>query len=229
MREEAEYGLSIGDVMTALLLIIILVMMNALSTLREESDKSNAFEATRAELNSALYHEFEDDFSRLNLRVDTVNGVIDFSSPDVLFDPCDSEVKNDFKLILQEFYPRYLTVLTEARFKHLIKEVRVEGHTSSDWGGCGGFSCPRDESGAQSHYLCNLKLSQMRSFEVLNFLLEQDEVLHGDWFVNRAVAMGYSSSQRIFNADTRKEDKVASRRVSFRALLDYEQFMVQLD
>jgi hypothetical protein len=38
--------------------------------------------------------------------------------------------------------------------------------------------------------------------------------------------MGYSSSKLIFDQKSKLEDKQKSRRVSFRALLDYEQFMV---
>ena len=80
MKDEADYGLSIGDAMSALLLIIILVMMNALSTLQEESDKANQFEQKRKELYHSLYSEFQSDFERLHLEVDTVHGVIEFSS-----------------------------------------------------------------------------------------------------------------------------------------------------
>jgi hypothetical protein len=38
--------------------------------------------------------------------------------------------------------------------------------------------------------------------------------------------MGYSSSKLILKPDGVEEDKGKSRRVSFRALLDYEQFLV---
>lgn len=226
MQDEANFGLSIGDVMTALLLIIILVMMNALSTLRAETDKTNEFEAKRKHLNAELYREFEPDFERLYLNVDTVNGVIDFSSPTVLFAACSETVKPGFQAILQDFYPRYLEVLTRSEFIDVIDEVRVEGHTSSDWGGCSGFSCPLGANGQPDAYLCNLRLSQNRSFEVLNYLL-QIEAEDRDWFQNKAVAMGYSYSNLVFSSHGDEENKEASRRVSFRALLDYERFMVE--
>ena len=133
MRDEADYGLSIGDAMSALLLIIILVMMNALSTLQEESDKANKFDQKRNALNHALYSEFEADFERLYLEVDTVNGVIQFSSPNVLFTQGKAQVKPAFEKILREFYPRYLNVLSSKEYKPFIREIRVEGHTSSEW------------------------------------------------------------------------------------------------
>lgn len=219
MKDEADYGLSIGDAMSALLLIIILVMMNALSTLQEESDKSNQFEQKRKELYRSLYTEFQSDFERLHLEVDTVNGVIQFSSPDVLFTQGQAQVKQEFKDILSEFYPRYLDVLTEPAFKPFIREIRVEGHTSSEW--------TSKTISTERAYLNNLVLSQERSFEVLQYLLKLPDRSSSElWFRDKAAAMGYSSSKLIFKPDGLEEDKSRSRRVSFRALLDYEQFMV---
>jgi outer membrane protein OmpA-like peptidoglycan-associated protein len=220
MNEEAEYGLSIGDVMSALLLIIILVMMNALSTLREESDKANEFDEKRKSLYRALHAEFVNDFVALNMQVDTVNGVIEFSNPDVLFEQGKSQVKPEFKAILQKFYPRYIKVLVNPEFKPFIREIRIEGHTSSEW--ANSFNTPDDVA-----YLKNLELSQVRSYEVLNYLLQLPDVHNARiWFRNNTAAMGYSSSKLIFDQKSKLEDKQKSRRVSFRALLDYEQFMV---
>jgi len=219
MKDEADYGLSIGDAMSALLLIIILVMMNALSTLQEESDKANQFEQKRKELYHSLYSEFQSDFERLHLEVDTVHGVIEFSSPDVLFTQGKAQVKQEFKDILSEFYPRYLGVLTEPDFKLYIREIRVEGHTSSEW--------TSKTISTERAYLKNLVLSQERSFEVLQYLLKlPDRSSSVLWFRDKAAAMGYSSSKLIMKPDGVEEDKGKSRRVSFRALLDYEQFMV---
>lgn len=222
MNEEAEYGLSIGDVMSALLLIIILVMMNALSTLREESDKANQFDAKRKDLYQSLYKEFEEDFESLYMTVDTINGVIQFNSPSVLFDLGKSQVKSEFKDILDDFYPRYMSILLRPEYKQFIREVRVEGHTSSDWN--------NRRTSPESDYLNNLELSQLRSFSVLNHLLQiSADPTEKDWFRDKAVAMGYSSSKLIRNPLTGEEDKEKSRRVSFRAMLDYEKFMVGFD
>lgn len=219
MEEEAQYGLSIGDVMSALLLIIILVMMNALSTLREESDKANEFDAKRKDLNQTLYAEFKDDFKRLFLEVDTINGVIQFSSPDVLFKQGKASVKPEFADILTEFYPRYLKILNDPEFKPFIREIRVEGHTSKEWE-------TKGKTTTEQAYLNNLELSQLRSFEVLNLLLQlPDDDARKAWFRDKAAAMGYSSSKLILTP-AGAEDKERSRRVSFRALLDYEKFMV---
>jgi outer membrane protein OmpA-like peptidoglycan-associated protein len=34
---------------------------------------------------------------------------------------------------LDNFFPRYLEILTNNKYKKQIKEIRIEGHTSSVW------------------------------------------------------------------------------------------------
>ena len=57
-HEEEGFGLSIGDVMSALLLIIILLMMNIVYKLSEEVDKSSQFDKLQEQLYLALEDEF---------------------------------------------------------------------------------------------------------------------------------------------------------------------------
>ena len=54
-----------------------------------------------------------------------------FREPRIQFDTGSSVVKDKFKLILNDFFPRYLDVLYE--FYQNIDEIRIEGHTSSKW------------------------------------------------------------------------------------------------
>src|SRR5215472_5781181 len=46
-----------------------------------------------------------------------------------------SELKPEFQAILQDFFPRYVRILTSSKYRDAISEVRIEGHTSSDWNG----------------------------------------------------------------------------------------------
>ena len=52
------------------------------------------------------------------------------------------------------------------------------------------------------------------------------------WFKDRTVAMGFSSSQLVYlpqqdSTQAPREDKLRSRRVSFRPLIDFEKFRVK--
>jgi len=226
-HEEEGFGLSIGDVMSALLLIIILLMMNIVYKLSEEVDKSSQFDKLQEQLYLALEDEFEADLERLHMEIDS-SGVVNFVNPNVLFESNRAQIRPGFASVLREFFPRYLDVLTGEQFRSDLREIRIEGHTSSD-------------GPTKNPYLYNLQLSQSRSFNVLQFVLSDSllfqrmgPVQKGEmsWFKDRTVAMGFSSSQLVYavSADSTKapvEDKLRSRRVSFRPLIDFEKFRVK--
>lgn len=88
-----------------------------------------------------------------------------------------------------------------------IAELRIEGHSSSEWGGL--------PPGDPDAYLKNLDLSQRRSAAVLQFCLSR-EVPPGiaDWARQRLVAVGLSSSRPVLDPRG-QEDAGRSRRVIF--------------
>ena len=152
------------------------------------------------------------------------DGTIVFDSPNILFNAYQSTLKRDFKQLLNEFYPSYIEVLTRDEFKEFIKEIRVEGHTSSFYKGTVQYPC-------SDPYICNLELSQNRSLSVVRYLLRSRvankmvENYSKQWFQNKSVAVGFSSSNTIIDKETGREDKKKSRRVTFKPLLDAENFL----
>lgn len=223
-HDEEGFGLSIGDVMSALLLIIILLMMTMLQQLKEQIDRSSEFEEKQEELYEALHAEFSADLDRLNMRIEG-DGEIRFVNPEILFDAAGgTRVKPEFKTVLREFFPRYLRVLSNQEFKEEIREIRIEGHTDTT------------SSGSGDPYLNNLSVSQTRSYRVLKFLLEDDqikrtldslEIRELPWFREKTVGMGFSFNKlltTVQDGDTIL-DMDGSRRVSFRPLIDFERYM----
>jgi outer membrane protein OmpA-like peptidoglycan-associated protein len=95
-------------------------------------------------------------------------------------------------------------VLSE--FQSSIEEIRIEGHTSSEW---------TNASPEQAYYL-NMALSQARTREVLSFALSLPAVSsQRDWVQTFLTANGLSSSRPIFDASG-SENPERSRRVEFR-------------
>ena len=88
---------------------------------------------------------------------------ISFREPKIQFATGSSEVKNQFKDILDDFYPRYLNVLWD--FREDIDELRIEGHTSSKW---------QKAISIDEAYINNMGLSQDRSKNVLIYILGLD-------------------------------------------------------
>lgn len=222
---EDDFGLSVGDVMSALLLVFVLLLLAIITSFTEKVESSNKFFDKQTELYEALNDKFQEKFdsNEWEGKIES-DGTVVFDSPTVLFNPYESSLKRDFKLLLNEFYPSYIEVLTRNEFKEFIKEIRVEGHTSSFYKGTVQYPC-------SDPYICNLELSQNRSLSVVSYLLRSRvannkvENYSKQWFQNKSVAVGFSSSKLIVDKETGREDKSKSRRVTFKPLLDAEHFL----
>jgi len=218
---EDEFGLSIGDVMSALLMVFIMLLLAMITSFSKKIESSNKFFDKQNELHQALNDKFQNKFNSGEWvgRID-VDGTIVFEEPEVLFNAGKYSLKEKFKVILNEFYPDYIAVLTDSTFKSYLKEVRIEGHTSSD-------------HKSNDPYISNLVLSQNRSRSVLQYLLRERQILESvdeqdrEWFKSEAVALGFSSSRPVLDSNG-EEDYFKSKRVTFQALLDAESFLKKI-
>lgn len=120
--------------------------------------------------------------------------------------------------ILLDFFPRYLKILTNEKFKSEIDEIRIEGHTSSEWS----ETVPQDIA-----YFNNMKLSQDRTRAVLEFVTSLENVNgNKQWLRELITANGLSSSKLvIYNGN---EDREKSRRVEFRVRTKAEDKIVKI-
>ena len=143
--------------------------------------------------------EFKDRLTVWNA-VFNQNLTLTFRGPEVLFDTGKTDLKPRFKQILQDFFPRYVRIITLPKYKTSIQEIRIEGHTSSDWNGA---------TGTEEAYFENMELSHKLP-DV------QKEI---DWLRSNVTANGLSSSHLILKPDG-TEDIDRSRRVDFRILTD---------
>tara|TARA_B100000886_G_scaffold247023_1_gene173853 strand:- start:272 stop:664 length:393 start_codon:yes stop_codon:yes gene_type:complete len=103
--------------------------------------------------------------------------------------------------------PRFLLLLNK-EFKDNIAEVRIEGHTSSDW---------RGKDGKEA-FIKNMELSQARTRTVMNYTLRMPELNQiSGWMTKTISANGLSSSKLIPMSKEGPfiENKEASRRVDF--------------
>jgi outer membrane protein OmpA-like peptidoglycan-associated protein len=210
---ENPFGLSIGDLMAALLLIFVLLLASTLLRLQEEFDRQSniaeEYSSIKAKLYEELVEEFRDDLKKWDADLDSVTLSIRFKEPKVLFGQGASNVKRQFEDILNNFFPRYIEILTRPDFRENIEEIRIEGHTNSD--------PPNWTSSPDFAYLYNMELSQDRTRNVLRYCLQ---TIHAspylNWVKQNLTANGLSSSKPIHIKDTAIEDKLASRRVEFR-------------
>jgi len=215
MKSNREW-LSISDMMAGLMMVflfIAIVFMQQISREKESLvDIASAYAQTKISLNAALHKEFKDDLEIWGAEILTDN-TFRFKEPDVLFARNSVEIRDRFQVILNNFFPRYIKILTSEEFKKDIIEVRIEGHTSSEW---------NHETSKEDAYLFNAHLSQGRAYSVLDYLFRLDEIKdYQGWLIKVFRANGLSFSRR-FIVDG-QEDIKQSRRVEFRVVTNTEE------
>ena len=206
-KDENAFALSTGDLMASLLFIFILLLMGALLQVQEKAEQDEEIVQRSAQIKTQLYidlqQEFKDDLAVWRATIDSTL-CIRFQEPSMLFDEGQSLLKPKFKNILDDFFPRYIAVLSRDEYRDNIEEIRIEGHTNSNGG-----------------YYSNMELSQDRTRAVLQycFSLMSDDL--EEWLKGLVTANGLSSSHLILKMNG-EEDKDLSRRVEFRVRTNAE-------
>jgi outer membrane protein OmpA-like peptidoglycan-associated protein len=162
---------------------------------------------TEHKLNDRLHAAFGPKLKDWGAEIDPASLILRFQRPDVLFETGSATLRPEFKKILNELFPEYIRILYE--FRNDLEEVRIEGHTSSEWSS--------QTSDIQAYFL-NMALSQDRTRAVLEYGLTETNLPpeHAAWARKLITANGLSSSRpREVNGE---ENREASRRVEFRVL-----------
>ncbi|TSD84975.1 OmpA family protein [Mycobacterium sp. KBS0706] len=172
---------------------------------------TDSWQDSNRRIGQALKGEFGKDLSRWNAEIDDDGSVFRFLSPDVLFDQGRASLTPAFKGTLADFCPRFLRLLNERR--DAIAEIRIEGHTSSEW---------RQSTPAREAYFLNMGLSQERTRSVLEYCLGLRDIAPVEgWARHMLVAVGMSSSRPVLDRGGAEESD-RSRRVEFRVVTDAE-------
>lgn len=211
--EDGGHWLSVSDLMAGLMMIFLFI---AIIYMRQVQKVIVLADDTHTAIYTALYDEFKDDLSKWSAEIDPETMTIRFNEPDILFPQNSAALRPEFKVILVDFFPRYVRTLDV--FQPDIDEIRVEGHTSSE------FRSETDETNA---YFRNMDLSQDRTRNVLEYCL-QLENLDGNslWLKEKVAAVGLSSA-RLIRDENEIEDKERSRRVEFTVKTNFEKRIIE--
>lgn len=173
---------------------------------------TEVYEKAQKELRDALEERLRAELKTWDARLED-DLTIRFSERSANFKIGDATLPPRFREILSQFIPQYIEILYEERFRPLISEIRIEGHTSSEWSG---------RVTPEVAYMRNMELSQGRTRATLEYALtlprnaEQQK-----WLVSRLTANGLSSSRLIVD-ENGKENAEASKRVEFRVRTNAE-------
>ena len=200
---DEESWISTSDMMTGLMMIFLFISIIYIAKVKSIVGE---VEDTQDIICSELKEEFSSEQAKWNMQICEEGLVVRFTN-EGFFLAGKSDLTPQFKELLSEFYPRFKNILW--KYIEDISELRIEGHASSE---------ANINGGKLAKYLFNTELSQDRSYEVMNFVLNLNKIKinsnYLDWSFNHLTAHGMSSSVPVLLKG--QEDKKLSRRVEFR-------------
>jgi chemotaxis protein MotB len=216
MKRNSEW-ISISDMMAGLMMVFLFIAVVFMQQIKEKEGTATSivgdYKATSSQLNTALHREFDKDLAKWGAEI-TQSNIVRFNEPSTLFDGGKWEIKDRFEVILEDFYPRYLNILTSDQFVNDITELRIEGHTSSRMA---------KPTPLELKYMYNANLSQKRAFSVLDYVFNLESVAdYRKWMVSVLRANGLAFAKTINDPSTNKEDFAKSRRVEFSVATNME-------
>ncbi|MBT9096860.1 OmpA family protein [Methylovulum psychrotolerans] len=238
------YAFSIGDAMAGMMLILLMAFLAIFLQMKAIPNQSKEISKLEGELKIAkeknkneaekyfsmkrkifndLVDEFEKDLKKWNARIDENTLAFILENSNNGFKAGSAEIPIQFTNMLDQFIPRYINVIR--KYDGYINEIRIEGHTSSEWGD-NLAECVNNnsESCKQSAYIKNMGLSQTRAMSVLNHILLMNGIdSNRAWIREKLAANGLSSSHLLCGTEKKictanvleQENKEASRRVEF--------------
>ena len=215
IKDKEGHWIALSDLMTGLMMFFLLLSIAFMERVEADSDKIKKVAVLYDQLKTDLYidlsNEFSSDLNNWGAEINKDLTII-FKEPNVLFNTGSDNLKEKFKTILDNFFPRYVKILSSDKYRNSITEIRIEGHTSSFWGA----NVSQDDA-----YFRNMELSQARTRTTLKYLLSMPVIQNEKpWLRQFLTANGLSSSKPIF--ENGKEDFARSQRVEFRVRTDAE-------
>ena len=216
-----EEWIGVSDIMTGLMMVFLFACVVFIQQIDSEKRSIEEIAFTyaqyRDQLQNELLEEFQPDLMRWNAEI-LEDSTIRFNEPDVLFDRGSKDIKPRFEAILDDFFPRYVGVLGSEKFRDLIMELRIEGHTSSTWDG---------RVNLEQRYLKNAQLSQQRSFSILEYCFTIPAIYpYREWLTKVIRANGLAFANPIMVGGI--EDHARSRRVEFKVRTQAEDRIIEI-
>ncbi len=222
--------LPISDLMSVLMIVFIIISVFYMLQVKEDKDRietiADLYDKNQKQLYQDLYDEFKDDLELWNAEIIDSTLTIRFlvpdkvqsGSPKIFFSEGSSNISEYGKDVLDNFFPRFKNIIYGINYRGEIDEVRIEGHTSSDWYGLS----------QNRAYYRNMKLSQDRTRNVLEYTLESvDDLNEKNWLRSLVTSNGLSSSKLILDS-LGNENYNASRRVEFRVKTKAEKSIMKI-
>jgi outer membrane protein OmpA-like peptidoglycan-associated protein len=163
MAHKEYYWPAYADLMTLLMMIFLFISVSFLNKVKEQDELKNKiieeYKSFKRNIYRRLVNEFEKDAERWGGLEIGKDLSIRFTNPQVLFATGKADLTPMFTQILDDFTPRYFAILLEDSVYSKLTDIRIEGHTDTT-----------SFAGVKDSYMENMKLSQERAREVLNYM-----------------------------------------------------------
>lgn len=220
MSKKETFWIPYADLMTVLMVIFLFISLSYMGLVQFQKNQQDEIFKEYKQTKKALYTEldstFKNNFNKWNVAIDSSDLSIKFNNPQVLFAQGSDIVNKDFKEILSEFFPKYLNIVLQEKYKDKISEIRIEGHTDT-----------KATGETNDPYIDNVILSQKRSMQVLLFvrqlsafttLDEQKKTQLQFWLTANGLSFGRTldNNNNLTYYSKKKANEDFSRRVEFR-------------
>lgn len=219
-KQSADHWISLSDIMTALMMIFLLISIVYMIRVQESVDIPRIFKAHEQQLYSQLQQNLEKKLGKWGATL-SPDLTVRFNDEDILFKVGSAELQPQFKQALDEIFPTYLREMMDKRHIENMREIRIEGHTSSFWA---------HGVDAETAYINNMHLSQQRAQNTLIYLLKSPHLSAQEkaWLKKKFRAIGYSSALTLDahgqpTKNAKDEDMNNSQRVEFRVVTNAEE------
>lgn len=232
LKKKEDFWIPYADLMTVLMAIFLFIAIAFVTNIQIQNKSRDSqieeYLKSKKDIYNDLNTIFKNDFKKWNLELDK-DLSIRFSDPNFLFKSKESELPTQFKVILNDFFPKFLTVINNKKYRNKIQEVRIEGHTDD---------LPVEKNTIDP-YIDNMTLSQERAKNVLlyfrhskcykNLSLNDQKFLS---FILTANGLSYGraldNNKKFTYISGQKINKPFSRRVEFKIVTSSDQIIKDL-
>ena len=231
MSKKDNFWISYADLMTLLMVVFLLISLSYMALVNDQQEKEqlilSEYQNTKKELFDELSANFDKDMKKWKIILNK-DLSIQFTNPEVLFPSGESELTEEFKSILSNFFPKYIRIITKKKYRAKISEIRIEGHTDDVAIGA-----------TEDAYIDNIQLSQdrarnvlayLRSLSVYKKLKKSDEMMLKYWFTANGLSYGrmLDDNKNLALFSNKKINRANSRRVEFKILTKSEELIEEV-
>ena len=220
-----SHWIPMSDLMTGMMLVFMII---AIIYMVRVQQVATDLQDTKGKIYQALDKEFSKDLKKWDAEI-LSNLTIRFKNQDLLFKSGERIPTPEFKNLLKDFFPRYVSILERNEFKSTIKEVLIEGHASPEFSVFDDPDVIKMEANNDIKiYMNNMTLSQDRCYSTLLFLFEMDNGKFSNFLMQKVHPHDVASAYPIFLEDNKTIDKEKSRRVEFKIITNAEERLTEI-